>query len=220
MNTRFLIPATVALAIHGGLFFGFPKAERASIPLVEEPSRPPFVYIPLDLVESPIVVVVCDGSPTISPPPAPRPVGAEPLPVEVGERISIELPPIRATEIGDVREIVPFEFLAGDSRPGAKWRDGIIPGGVLDNPPRTRFQVSPVYPFEERKRGEPGEVWVEFNVDESGNVHDARVTKSSNRAFEDPTLRAVAKWRFEPGKRHGVVVPFRMTVPVIFSLNE
>ena len=33
-------------------------------------------------------------------------------------------------------------------------------------------------------------------------------------------LRAVAKWRFEPGRRHGQIVRFRMVVPIHFSLNE
>jgi protein TonB len=38
--------------------------------------------------------------------------------------------------------------------------------------------------------------------------------------FEEPTLRAVAKWQFEPGRRDGRIVKFRMTVPVLFNLNE
>lgn len=121
---------------------------------------------------------------------------------------------------GDAREIVPLDFLPGEGGVDGDWRKNIIPGGALDNPPRARFQAAPIYPFEEKKNGIPGEVVVEFEVDETGAVHNARVTRSSSRAFEEPTLRAVAKWRFEPGKRHGKVVGFRMTVPVIFSLND
>ena len=49
---------------------------------------------------------------------------------------------------------------------------------------------------------------------------DPRVVKSSDRMFEEPTLRAVAKWQFEPGRRAGRIVRFRMAVPVVFNLNE
>jgi protein TonB len=61
---------------------------------------------------------------------------------------------------------------------------------------------------------------VEFVVDESGNVLNPRVVSSSDRAFEENTLRAVAKWKFEPGRRDGRTVRFRMSVPVVFKLGE
>ncbi|MGH7959039.1 MAG: energy transducer TonB, partial [Opitutaceae bacterium] len=63
-------------------------------------------------------------------------------------------------------------------------------------------------------------VHVDFMVDERGHVVDPRIVRSSNRLFEEPTLRAVSKWKFEPGRRHGKVVTFRMMVPVMFNLNE
>lgn len=129
------------------------------------------------------------------------------------------LPPIERGIVGDVRQIVDVGRPDGDIR-GLVAAKGIFSPGALDNPPRTRYQAAPFYPPEKRRLGETGEVWVEFDVDETGVVHNPRVTTSSDRAFEEPTLRAVAKWRFEPGKRHGQVVAFRMTVPVIFSLNE
>jgi protein TonB len=65
-----------------------------------------------------------------------------------------------------------------------------------------------------------GEVYVDFVVDERGQVTNPQVVKSSNPVFNDPTLRAVSKWQFEPGRRNGKVVKFRMTVPVMFSLDE
>ncbi|MEO5961553.1 MAG: energy transducer TonB, partial [Opitutaceae bacterium] len=65
-----------------------------------------------------------------------------------------------------------------------------------------------------------GEVLVNFMVDEAGRVSEARVVRSSDSVFEEPTLRAVSKWRFEPGRVHGDLVRFRMSVPVVFSLKE
>ncbi len=61
---------------------------------------------------------------------------------------------------------------------------------------------------------------VEFIVEETGRVLDPRVLDSTDRVFEEATLRAVAKWRFEPGTRDGRIVRFRMTVPGVFSLGE
>jgi protein TonB len=96
----------------------------------------------------------------------------------------------------------------------------VIPSGHLDNPPRTRSQVAPVYPFEARPGGRMGEVLVEFTVDETGRVLRPHVLRSSDPLFESPTLRAVAKWRFEPGRKDGRTVRFRMVVPVHFTLGE
>lgn len=61
---------------------------------------------------------------------------------------------------------------------------------------------------------------VEFNVDTKGRVVSARVRQSTDRAFEDLTLRAVLNWSFEPGRKHGRAVPFRMEIPVNFKLGE
>jgi periplasmic protein TonB len=63
-------------------------------------------------------------------------------------------------------------------------------------------------------------VVVEFIVDERGRVIEPRVVRSTNRIFDDATLQAVAKWQFEPGRRDGKIVRFRMSAPVVFSLNE
>jgi TonB family protein len=63
-------------------------------------------------------------------------------------------------------------------------------------------------------------VEVEFTVDETGAVVNPWVVSSTRRSFEEPTLRAVEKWRFVPGRRLGQVVSFRMRVPVLFNLND
>lgn len=91
--------------------------------------------------------------------------------------------------------------------------------GALDRVPQTRVRVAPVYPSEARASGLTGEVWVEFVVDESGRVTRPRVMRSTDERFEAATLRAVEKWRFEPGTQKGRPVRFRMAVPVVFSLE-
>jgi protein TonB len=109
-----------------------------------------------------------------------------------------------------------------DGRSGAPGPGG--PGPIssvrLDHPPHPRSQVAPVYPYEARRDGRKGEVLVEFVVNEAGCVVNPHVLRSNDPVFEAPTLRAVAKWRFEPGRNHGRVVRFRMAVPVEFSLES
>src|SRR5258706_540169 len=90
----------------------------------------------------------------------------------------------------------------------------------FSNPPPSRFQPSPIYPFEGKKDALKGEVLVEFRVDEAGRVNDARVIRSSHRMFEAPTLRAVARWQFEPRRRAGRTVSFKMALPVIFHIED
>jgi protein TonB len=42
------------------------------------------------------------------------------------------------------------------------------------------------------------------------------VQQSTDPVFERPALAAVKQWRFEPGKRNGKPVRFRMRVPITF----
>jgi protein TonB len=90
----------------------------------------------------------------------------------------------------------------------------------LDNPPRTRAQTPPTYPFSLKTSGVSGEVLVEFVVDEYGRVIHPRVVRSTHAEFEAPTLAALSKWMFEPGTRNRAPVRFRMVVPVKFNLND
>ncbi len=219
MNTRYVIPVTLALAAHGALLFGVPRSPRALVFKENEPARP-FPLPPVPPAELELVLADPRDREAAKGDVAPRPPSPEPIAATPDvDKFAMPKPPIETGPIGDSTRIVPLGDPEGDVR-GRIARTGIIDGIQLDNAPRTRSQVSPVFPPEKRRLGERGEVWVEFEVDERGAVHNPRVTKSSDRAFEEPTLRAVAKWRFEPGKRDGQIVAFRMSVPVIFSLND
>ncbi|RMF75349.1 MAG: energy transducer TonB [Acidobacteria bacterium] len=87
----------------------------------------------------------------------------------------------------------------------------------LDQPPRPIFQRPPRYPPELLRARRRGTVYVVFMVDPSGRVRNAKVQKSTDPAFEKPALEAVREWRFEPGKRDGQAVSFRMRVPITFN---
>jgi protein TonB len=61
---------------------------------------------------------------------------------------------------------------------------------------------------------------VDFIVDPSGNVRNPVAARSSQREFEEPACRAVAKWKFTPGIKGGRAVFVHMQVPIVFTLKE
>jgi protein TonB len=181
----------------------------------------PFVDIRRD--EDPPVVVEPERSDDAqkSTPEAPQPPrGAEPLLIDLGDRPTMTPPPLASVAVHDVTQILDSSIgqLGGEGK--NRWGNGVVSSVLLDSAPHTRFQATPVYPFEAKRGGVRGEVVVEFLVDERGRVVEPRVVSSTDRIFEEATLRAVAKWQFEPGRRDGRIVRFRMAAPVVFNLND
>jgi len=85
----------------------------------------------------------------------------------------------------------------------------------LDQQPRAVFQPSPTMNAQLRKKA-PGTVYIIFVVDVRGRVENPIVQSSTDPIFEAPALAAVKQWKFEPGKRNGEPVRFRMRVPITF----
>ncbi len=85
----------------------------------------------------------------------------------------------------------------------------------LDQRPRVIYQPSPVLNGKVRDKA-PGRVYIIFIVNEQGRVESPKVQSSDGPVFEQPALAAVKQWKFEPGKRNGEAVRFRMRVPITF----
>lgn len=74
----------------------------------------------------------------------------------------------------------------------------------------------PSYPRASRRRGEEGEVVVEFGVGTDGSCREVNVLHSSGHALLDRAAEeAIARWRFQPGgrpavTRHRVRIRFRL----------
>ncbi|MDR3229297.1 MAG: TonB family protein [Puniceicoccales bacterium] len=90
----------------------------------------------------------------------------------------------------------------------------------LDQKPVPTFRATPVYPYEMRRSRINGRVLVGFIVDSDGNVRDTHIISSTNSGFDAEAIRAVARWKFRPGKKGGkavhtrnVQVPFNFTIP-------
>lgn len=93
--------------------------------------------------------------------------------------------------------------------------DSLFSVGDLDQKPRVVYQPGPALDKEVRKKA-PGTVYIIFVVDQRGRVENPIVQKSTDPVFDKPALAAVKQWKFEPGKRNGQPVRFRMRVPFSF----
>ncbi len=76
------------------------------------------------------------------------------------------------------------------------------------------------YPEEARNNKVEGKVFVQFVVDEEGNVTNVKAVKGIGFGCDKEAVRAVKnspKWK--PGKQHGRKVKVRMVLPITFSLS-
>lgn len=77
------------------------------------------------------------------------------------------------------------------------------------------------YPLEARQRGIEGRVFVEFVVDEVGQLSDFRLLKGIGAGCDEEALRVMAQSpRWKPGKLQGKPVKQRMVIPIIFKLES
>ncbi|MDR2675849.1 MAG: energy transducer TonB [Opitutaceae bacterium] len=223
MTTRLILPGIFAAAAHALVLLGFNNGNTPAITpgnLVEiEPQWTPPKPLP---PEPPPARDDDDGPrPEIEAPARPVPVLD---PVILNPRDGMETTPAvfapdnKAGMLGPITTIPPGDYLRGDG--DGKGGPPVLDMRFLDNTPGTRFRAAPAYPHAAKSAGIEGSVTVAFVVDEKGFVTDARVVESTHREFEEPTLRAVAKWRFEPGRKNGVPVRFTMHMPVVFSLSD
>jgi protein TonB len=216
---RYLLPVSIAAALHAALLFGFPgKSVRVPSALVEVPvcPRDPApedpVIPPPEISDDDIAVKPLAGGP----------VPPEIEPVAVVTKIDDFATPVewRPRDADPHARILPV--VPGTMGPGTGAGDlpAIFTRNQLDAEPHARVQSSPAYPARMRQEGIGGSVLVEFEVNTAGEVVRAEAVSCSRREFAEPALRAVRQWRFEPGRRHGRAVPFRLTVPVEFAIGR
>lgn len=86
--------------------------------------------------------------------------------------------------------------------------------------PAIKNYSQPEYPANLRKRNIEGEVIVSLRIDEKGNVHDLKITKSSGfSSFDQAALKAVLEWEFKPSLKGQQKVPVIVNLPIRFKLN-
>jgi len=154
----------------------------------------------------------------VKPPPPPRP----PVPVEVPDDEILEndeldldaeldidqpitdLPPPPPAEEEEEEE--PEIFVIVEEMPE-------LIGGLEGLQRRIR------YPEIAKKAGVEGKVFVQFVVDESGNVVDPVVTRGIGAGCDEEALSAVREAKFTPGKQRGKPVRVKMSLPITFRLK-
>lgn len=165
------------------------------------------------------------------PPPPPPPPEEEPEEEEKSEdeppEMLEEAPPLDLAQLelalapgnGDGWGGPEFALKIDTSTGSQGGLDDLLSDADLDSKPRAIFQQSPVMDAALRKKA-PALVRVVFVVDERGRVESPLVQEASDPAFERAALAAVKQWKFEPGKRKGEPVRFRMRVPITFPRSE
>lgn len=220
---RFALPALIAAALHAAFLFANFAPESDAIvvrSITPPPTRQP---IPSALVMPP-AQKRDDATRVVRPLPSGGP-SRPTMPERSLPTISPFSPPQAPVSPGnqDIGVVtIPRHPWTGQEGTPGEWT-GQVPGDIfsalqLDHSPRVRAQLVPEYPLELRRAGVEGSVLVEFEVDPTGQVTTARVVRGSHREFEGAAIRAVLKWKFEPGRHQGRAVAFRMAVPIGFTL--
>jgi protein TonB len=76
------------------------------------------------------------------------------------------------------------------------------------------------YPSQARRMGTEGSVFVEFVVDQHGNITNPRVIKGIGSGCDEEAVRVVQKMPpWKPGKQNGKAVKVRFVLPVKFMLG-
>lgn len=76
------------------------------------------------------------------------------------------------------------------------------------------------YPEMARRAGIEGRVYVQFIVNEKGEVEDPRVIRGIGGGADEEALRAVRKAKFKPGMQRGRPVRVQYSLPVVFRLQN
>lgn len=216
---RFKWPVIIAASLHGALFLVMPDTPAAAASPVqprvvrEIPLNPEPVAMPEDPHETDVAATA--GGPR------PLPTTPEVPPVDLRHAdftvpVEASMPSITIDRRLDRIPSLPFGR-EGDGSDGPSIPRNIVDSRLLDRAPRAVAQPSPDYPRALYNDGVGGSVTVEFVVDMSGRVVTAEAVRWTHREFVDPAVRAVLRWRFEPGTIGGRKVRFRMAVPMEFN---
>lgn len=75
------------------------------------------------------------------------------------------------------------------------------------------------YPERARRAGIEGRVFVQFVVNEQGQVERPRVIRGIGGDCDEEALRVVSKAQFEPGLQNGQPVRVQYSLPIVFRLQ-
>lgn len=86
--------------------------------------------------------------------------------------------------------------------------------------PQVIAKAQAKYTDEARRSGVQGVVLLSAVVDESGKAQDIRVEHSVDPGLDQEAIKALRRWRFQPGVQEGHPVRFPVHVEITFRLND
>lgn len=75
--------------------------------------------------------------------------------------------------------------------------------GPIDGEIQPLVRVPPEYPLRAQERGQEGTVCMRFTVTAEGTVTDAEVVETTSSVFNRASLRAIARFRYQPKVENG-----------------
>lgn len=206
-QNAFAISASVATTI--GLFILLPI-----INAIAEGARADTMLIPVDSTEIPPPPDVMEEE---------EPEPEEPEPEEEPPELQEDTEPF---DLAQLEMMMSSDFGSGgvgavdfkidlSNVTGGGGVEGLFDMSELDGKPTAIDRPQPSLNATEKK-ATPGRVMVIFIVDSRGRVQNPKVQSSSNPALEAAALRAVKKWRFQPGTRKGKAVSTRARQSIDF----
>jgi TonB family protein len=91
--------------------------------------------------------------------------------------------------------------------------------GVLTKAPEIVAPAEPAYPEAAKAEGIQGEVTLELEISETGEVTDAVVTGPAGHGFDEAALEAARRLRFSPAEIDGAPAPVRIEYRFRFTLE-
>jgi protein TonB len=208
-----LLPFTELMTVHEPATLRAHEVELVAAPV--KPPEPPQLKPP-EPRERPEVSPAPRPRPSPAPAPAeaPRPSLDLTIPLDLGVTVqsdfslNLAMSPVRVPPLGSAPPAPP---------PPAP---DVFTVDDLDHPPRPILRIPPVYPYRARSRNLEGHVTLQFMVRTDGGVEQVEVVESEPAAvFSSAAVKAVERWRFEPGTRQGQVVPVRVQVTLRFDIE-
>lgn len=171
-------------------------------------------------------IIIPQTKQELPPPPTPQP--KQPKIKEVPDDVIIENPKIDFTsEITDETEIPALPVLAVEppdekvSEPPFVYVPEVAPSFPGGNAGINKFlQENIHYPEIATQIGTEGLVYVQFIINEKGNIDSVKVLKGIGSGCDEEAVRAVKLMKWSPGKQRGIPVKVPRSMPVRFSLRN
>ena len=198
-NLRTPIVLPVAAAITVGLFLMMRQMiDVGPVEPVVATERPAYaINVEVDPIDPDPRIDITAIPPVEPPPPVQRLLVDRSAPANPGDGVTYGLPPVDPPELSN--------------------NDGLV---QVNRNPVPIVRIQPVFPAREAARGNSGSCTVMFDITPQGTTTNIRPVACDSRAFEQATLNAVSRWRYNPQVQDGEPILFRgATTRLDYQLN-